>query len=205
MFCSRCGTAVSEGSAFCSTCGAPIAGTGVIVPGSGSSPAPGATSAVGIPAVHYAGFWLRFVALIIDGFILAIPILIAMMMLALGVGLSMPFRRFPHEDFPDAFRAGAGIEFIILIVVVAFVLNWFYYALCESSTWQATPGKMLLGLYVTDLAGKRISFGQASGRFFGKLVSKYLTVYIGFIMAGFTEKKQALHDILAGCLVLRKI
>ncbi|MGB6469852.1 MAG: RDD family protein, partial [Candidatus Acidiferrales bacterium] len=70
--------------------------------------------------------------------------------------------------------------------------------------WQGTLGKRALGLLVTDLEGRRVSFGRASGRYFGKIVSA-LILMIGFIMAGFTEKKQALHDMLAGCLVLRKL
>lgn len=201
MFCSRCGTVVSEAAAFCSTCGAPVAGTGVIPP----APAPaGAGPTVG-PAVHYAGFWLRFVAFIIDQLIIGIPLGIAIGIIAIGFGLSRPFGRFHTVDTPDALLASLGLEFIFMIVIVSLVGGWFYYAICESSRWQATLGKMALGLYVTDLAGNRITFGQASGRFFGKLVSKYLTIYIGFLMAGFTAKKQALHDILAGCLVLRKI
>jgi uncharacterized RDD family membrane protein YckC len=73
----------------------------------------------------------------------------------------------------------------------------------ESSSSQATIGKMLMGIKVTDMDGKRITFGRASGRFFGKVLSK-LILYIGFIMAAFTEKKQGLHDILAETLVLNK-
>jgi uncharacterized RDD family membrane protein YckC len=57
---------------------------------------------------------------------------------------------------------------------------------------------------VTDLAGRRISFGRATGRFFAKYISATILM-IGFVMAGFTEKKQALHDILAGTLVIRKL
>lgn len=82
--------------------------------------------------------------------------------------------------------------------------GWIYYALMESSGWQATLGKKVLGLKVTDLAGNRISFARASGRFFGKILSGMLLL-VGFMMAGFTERKQALHDILAGCLVLRQL
>ena len=63
---------------------------------------------------------------------------------------------------------------------------------------------MALGLQVTDLEGRRISFGRASGRFFGKIISAMI-LYIGFMMAGFTEKKQALHDMIAGTLVIRKM
>jgi uncharacterized RDD family membrane protein YckC len=74
----------------------------------------------------------------------------------------------------------------------------------ESSSWQATLGKKILGLRVTDLAGNRITFARASGRFFGKILSGMI-LGIGFLMAGFTARKQALHDILAGCLVLRQL
>ena len=89
-----------------------------------------------------------------------------------------------------------------LIVVVA-ILGWLYFALMESSKTQATLGKMALGLKVTDLEGNRISFGRATGRYFGKIISGMI-IYIGYILAGLTEKKQALHDIMASCLVVRK-
>jgi len=90
------------------------------------------------------------------------------------------------------------------IFLLALVLTWLYYALLESSSWQATLGKKALGLEVTDLAGGRISFGRATGRYFARWISA-MTLGIGFIMAGFTEKKQALHDILVGTLVIRKL
>lgn len=95
---------------------------------------------------------------------------------------------------------GAFSKFIVLGVVI----EWLYYALLESSAWQATIGKKTLGLEVTDLAGRRISFARATGRYFGKFISAIIFL-IGYIMAGFTEKKQALHDMMAGCLVMRKI
>jgi uncharacterized RDD family membrane protein YckC len=74
----------------------------------------------------------------------------------------------------------------------------------ESSQYQGTFGKMALGLIVTDLEGRPLSFARASGRFFGKIITGMIPFGIGYIMAGFTEKKQALHDMIAGCLVLRK-
>ena len=93
---------------------------------------------------------------------------------------------------------------LFAIRLLALMLSWIYYASMESSTWQATLGKKILGLKVTDLAGNRISFGRASGRFFGKILSGMI-LGIGFLMAGFTARKQALHDMLAGCLVLRQL
>ena len=85
--------------------------------------------------------------------------------------------------------------------MASIVITWLYFALLESSTRQATFGKMALGLFVTDLEGNRLSFARASGRYFSKIISG-MTFTIGFLMAGFTAKKQALHDMIAGCLVL---
>jgi len=85
---------------------------------------------------------------------------------------------------------------------VGFLCAWIYFASLESSASQATLGKRMLGLKVADLSGGRISFGRATGRYFAKILSGVILL-IGYIMAGFTEKKQALHDMLAGTLVLR--
>jgi uncharacterized RDD family membrane protein YckC len=74
----------------------------------------------------------------------------------------------------------------------------------ESSKWQATVGKSVMNLRVTNLEGRRISFGHATGRFFAKIVSSLIPLAIGYIMAAFTERKQALHDLIAGTLVLKK-
>lgn len=79
---------------------------------------------------------------------------------------------------------------------------WFYFSLFESSRWQATPGKRVLGLKITDVNGVRIDFKRASLRFFGKLLSAAI-VGVGFIMAGLTHYKQCLHDMIANTLVLR--
>jgi uncharacterized RDD family membrane protein YckC len=83
------------------------------------------------------------------------------------------------------------------------VFTWLYFALMESSAKQATLGKAMIGVIVTDADGSRISFGRASGRYFAKFVS-VITLMIGFIMAAFTKRKQALHDMMAGCLVIRR-
>ena len=81
-------------------------------------------------------------------------------------------------------------------------MQWLYFALLESSAKQGTLGKMALGIRVTDLDGNRISFGRATGRYFAKFISAII-LYIGFIMAAFTAKKQALHDIIASTLVIK--
>ena len=132
--------------------------------------------------VPYAGFWLRFVAAIVDGII--------MMVIGLPIGFVIGMTMGDNPSLP------------IVANVFDIVIGWLYMALCESSRMQASPGKKLLGLKVTDEAGNKISFARASGRHFAKIISA-LILLIGYIMAGFTRRKQALHDILAGCLVVR--
>ena len=90
----------------------------------------------------------------------------------------------------------------ILGIILDIVGIWLYFALQESSARQATVGKRAMNIHVTDLLGRRISFGQATGRHFSKILSSILA--IGYIMVAFTEKKQGLHDLIASTLVLRK-
>ena len=99
---------------------------------------------------------------------------------------------------------GIGIHMVSVIAGAALGLlgNWIYEAAMESSSKQATVGKLVLGLKVTDLEGRRISFARATGRHFSKLLSGMILL-IGYIMAGVTERKQALHDMIAGTLVQR--
>ena len=104
-------------------------------------------------------------------------------------------------DNPWVLLTGSSRQ-IAAINIALLAAAWVYWALMESSRWQATIGKKLLGLRVTDLQGQRIGFGRASGRHWAKLISN-LTLLMGYAMAGFTEKKQALHDMIARCLVLK--
>jgi len=150
----------------------------------------------------YAGFWMRFIASIIDGVLLGfVNIIILVPFLGL-VGLTAAAR----ASDVDMDGEGAGLMIALLstyfISMVAVVIaGWLYFALMESSARGATLGKMALGLRVTTLGGARIGFGRATGRYFGKILSSILL--IGYIMAAFTARKQALHDIMAGCLVVR--
>lgn len=148
-----------------------------------------------VKEVEYAGFWLRFVAYIIDSIVLYIPIYIIQLILGVGAGMNYD----PENTRPEDIFTGAYFGAMFINIIIA----WLYFAFLESSAKQATVGKMALKLKVTDMDGNRIGFGQATGRFFGKFVSSIILL-IGFIMAGFTEKKQALHDILAGTLVIKK-
>ncbi len=91
---------------------------------------------------------------------------------------------------------------LILAYLAGLVIGWLYFAVQESSESQATIGKKAMGIVVTDLDGRRLTFMNATGRYFGKIPSAIFL--IGYIMALFTEKKQALHDILAGTLVVER-
>ncbi len=153
---------------------------------------------------EYAGFWRRFVAYIIDGIVVSIP-LYAIMFLA-GIGPMMAMGGIDPSTMTQAqqeqLAAGMGLGMLIVFPVII-VLPWLYFALMESSGKMATLGKMALGMIVTDMDGNRISFWRATGRYFGKIVSGII-LYIGFIMVAFTEKKQGLHDMMADTLVVMK-
>ena len=131
----------------------------------------------------YGGFWIRALALLLDNVVMIAPMIV----------IAIPFIFFVPEDMPDKQLIGS------LVKAGAF---WIYFTVMESSPWQGTVGKMLLGLRVTDLDGQRISLARANARAFGKVLSG-ISLGIGYLMAGFTEKKQALHDHVAGTLVVR--
>ncbi len=86
---------------------------------------------------------------------------------------------------------------------VLMIMGWLYFSIHESSSRQATQGKALFGIKVTDTFGNRISFLRATGRYFAKYLSMII-VFVGFVMAAFTARKQALHDLIASTLVLDK-
>ena len=210
MYCTKCGTEVRDGAAFCSACGSPvpaIAVTPPVVPGLAAAPYVPPVQAGWTPQapIGYAGFWLRLVAHLIDSFVLTIPLVLIVVFLIIVTGLSVVLQELHPGESAEEIFAAIGVGFILLGAGVLTLATWLYYAIFESSTWQATPGKKALGLFVTDINGDRISFARASGRFFAKMISGLIPFAIGYIMAGFTAKKQALHDIIAGCLVLRKL
>ena len=130
--------------------------------------------------MRYAGFWRRLGAFLIDAVLLAVA------MAALGrLGLPV-YQRVDYNAF--------GMVIVVLLL-------WLYFALLESSRLQATLGKLALAIKVTTLDGHRIGFGRATLRTVGKYLSAVILM-IGFIMAGFTRRRQALHDLIAGTLVV---
>jgi len=135
----------------------------------------------------YAGFWKRFAAFFIDMLILVV----------LG-GLAGGILGFLYGASTGT---AEGAEFVGQIAGI--LAGWIYYAAFESSAKQATLGKMALSIKVTDMDGNRIGFGRATGRHFAKIISGIILL-IGYLMVAFTQKKQGLHDMMAGCLVVNK-
>jgi uncharacterized RDD family membrane protein YckC len=218
VYCSKCGSEISPTTAFCSTCGQAIAGLVPAMPslspvdpnqyGQVVAPSYGGVqhSNVQYAGVAYAGFWLRFVAYIIDGVICGFAFLVLLVPLFILTGAGTALSKISSgENISDDVAAFLGMGVLFGIFGIIFLVGWLYYALSESSSWQATLGKKMLNLKVTDLSGQPISFGRASGRYFSKIITGLIPLMIGYILAGFTEKKQAIHDMIASCLVLRKV
>lgn len=143
---------------------------------------------------NYATFWHRLGAYLID------YVLISLITCPLGFLMGVMGAVAEQSGGGDAAQAAsAGVT--VLMYGIALVAGWLYHALMESSSWQGTVGKRVLGIRVTDLDGNRINFGRATGRYFGKIVSSMICA-VGFIMVLFTERKQGLHDMMASTLVL---
>lgn len=141
---------------------------------------------------QYAGFLRRFLAFWIDTFILSLGLILLQAILGLEPNFGLK-----AKPMPPLTPSLIGFNILSLTCV------WLYYALLESSSWQATLGKRLLKIKVTNLHGNRISFLRATGRYFAKFLST-LILFIGYLMVIFTEKKQGLHDIIAETLVVRE-
>ncbi|MGE5405987.1 MAG: RDD family protein [Candidatus Saccharibacteria bacterium] len=147
----------------------------------------------------YAGFWNRLWAYMFDKVVLVIANYLLMIILMIPILIIIGFSA---ADKTSDYTVG-------IVVAVAgiggpLIFNWLYYAICESSSWRGTPGKMIMGLVVTDDEGRQISFWRASARYVSSLVSMLL-LFTGYIATAFTPKKQALHDIIASTLVARSV
>jgi len=155
---------------------------------------------------NYAGFWLRFVAVIIDGILLGAIQFVAIMPILgiMGIGMSSELQNMdsssaePSMALVSQMMAMAGVTQIVFLVI-----QTLYYSLMESSKYQASIGKIVLGLKVTDLNGAPVDFTKALVRNLCKIISSMILL-IGYLMAAFTEKKQALHDMIASTLVVKK-
>lgn len=177
MFCPKCGATNEDVAVFCGKCGHNIHSAVAVQPAQTPIAA----------QVTYAGFWKRVGSHLIDGIIIGLVagIIGGVIVAAVGDG-----------DYDD-------LSAQAIINGISFIGGWLYYAFMESSPRKATLGKMSLGIVVTDYDGKQISFAKATGRYFGKLISAILLL-IGFLMVVWTEKKQGLHDMMAGTLVVNE-
>jgi uncharacterized RDD family membrane protein YckC len=137
--------------------------------------------------LNYAGFWIRVAAYLIDAVVLYAFFFVVM--LAFGVSFTDPEAMNPSS---------MAIFYVILLVA-----SVGYFVGMEASSSQATLGKMAVGIKVGNEKGERISVANAAGRFFSKIISG-LILYIGYMMAGWDKKKQALHDKIAGTYVFYK-
>jgi uncharacterized RDD family membrane protein YckC len=202
MFCTQCGAQNPDEAKFCYHCGAALSAPAAMPPvvSEPVAPPPLVSQPSAPSPVIYAGFWRRWLAMVIDSLILSIP-------------SGLLFALFILPTIAAAIAAGDAemISSIVLssifgwiwIAMAILLLRLLYFTIFESSHFQATPGKMALGIIVTDMQGRSVTFPRALGRNVGKILSKMI-IWIGFIMAGITQKKQALHDMLADCLVVMR-
>jgi uncharacterized RDD family membrane protein YckC len=204
IFCSKCGAQNAAMAQFCQNCGLGLSSS--LAPPPAAAPARAYAGVppltyVAAPAAPYGGFWIRFLAHLIDHVILsavAAP-LFFIMVLPAAIRVAHEAER-TQEPSPELIFSVLSSVFIY--VALAFAGQWLYEAFLTSSSWQGTIGKRVLHLKVVDEGGNRISFGRATGRFFAKILS-HMFFAIGFIMIAFTERKRGLHDLLAGTVVMK--
>ena len=143
--------------------------------------------------IAFAGFWRRLLAFVIDYIFL------------FGVELALAGAVYVIAPTTLAVIQGGGsLQALEAVAPVMSAISWAYYGIFESSPARGTLGKMALGLYVGDIHGDPITFRRAIWRNWLKALS-WLTLGVGFLLAAFTPRKQGLHDLLAGTLVLRKV
>jgi len=203
MYCSTCGTKNDEMARFCQGCGrvlnASMNGGGISLENGVGNPANIIDFSVGNQPNNYAGFWRRVGASMIDSLIINFGVLCLAVPVIIFSAIGMVLQGLEGTHLENAIED----SFTWISYLITMLVGWLYYGLFESSAKQATPGKMALAIKVTDMKGNRISFGQASGRFFASFLSSLIFGF-GYLLMLFTDKKQNLHDLMAGTLVLEK-
>ena len=195
--CVNCGSDRLADGGFCLFCGDLLSqgpnGNSRRSPVTKARPHAGQDSFTG-DAFEYAGFWLRFWAGVVDVAIEAVTALV------LTIVIDLFLRRFGHLFGIDLWdlQVFTGVAFIVILAVG----GWLYAAFMESSSWRATIGKRLFGLQVMCADGGRTNFGAATVRHFMKYLSFFILT-IGFLMSGWTKRRQALHDLPLDVLVVR--
>jgi uncharacterized RDD family membrane protein YckC len=199
MFCPKCGKETDALGKFCQWCGTDI----VTDP---ATPLATPEEDEVTDASVYAGLGRRIVAFIVDFILILLFDAVAVAVLGLFRGLqNLYFFAIQHAPVESITTEGTSAALFGSIIasygVVLIVIPWLYYAGFESSKSQATPGKLLMRIVVTDLDGNKASFARVTLRHFAKIIST-LIIFLGFLMIGLTRKRQGLHDKIAGCLVL---
>lgn len=195
-FCPRCGQPAAPGASFCGGCGQPLSAPAA--PATSFAPSPATYPTYAPAGERYAGFWIRFAAYLIDSLIL-----MAFSFLLYAIAFAIRIASSTENAFGEMEPAGWTTALYIFAWLGTIVGTWVYFARLESGPRQATIGKRALGLYVTAENGRPISFGRASGRYWAKLLSS-LTLLVGYMLAGWTKRKQALHDMIAATTVRRR-
>ena len=157
-------------------------------------------------STNYAGFWLRFVAYIIDAVLIYVVQSFVFIPLFAMFGFSFAAQMGNPEAMTEAEAIGMIGPLMGMMgatMILGIVISIAYWSIMEASRLQATVGKLALGLIVTDAHGNRLNVGQAIVRNLSKILSSMI-LCIGYIMAGFTDKKQGLHDMIANTLVVKK-
>jgi uncharacterized RDD family membrane protein YckC len=196
VFCSKCGAQNAAQAVFCQSCGGSM---GIGVPAV-TVAAPAVAYAPPAQAAYspYGGFWLRVVAALLDGVIVgAVTVPLGIIFLLPSILRIIQATKANQEPSIEWF----GPFFLIIPLILLGV--WLYDALLTCSSWQGTVGKRALRLKVTDLSGNKVSFGRATGRFFAKLLFRMLLTVFIYLVVAFTERKQGLHDLVAGTLVMK--
>ena len=201
MFCPKCGKETDALGKFCQWCGADIVTNPPAIPVA-TPEEEGEGPDVGV----YAGLGRRIVAFIVDIILILLLDAVAVAVLGLFRGLqNLYFFAVQNASVESLTNEGTSAALFGSIVaaygIVIIVIPWLYYAGFESSRSQATPGKLLMRIVVTDLDGNKPSFARVTLRHFAKFIST-LVIFLGFLMIGLTKNRQGLHDRIAGCLVL---
>jgi len=152
---------------------------------------------------HYGGFWIRFLARLIDWFLIGIAMCVVFVPLALITGgFGTLFRDFTYRNgqIPDGVQA-VGFMWFLGIICLALVIPALY-EIYFVSTRSATPGKLALGLKIIRADGGPMTTGLATGRFFAHILTSLIPLEIGYIIAAFDGEKRAVHDYICGTRVV---
>jgi uncharacterized RDD family membrane protein YckC len=192
--CSSCGNPALPDGKFCLFCGDVLAESPEKTSAIADRSNPKPEAATPEPP-EYAGFWLRVWAGTIDIGIEVIGSLLFSVLVYYSILL------FADKTYGLTHATAAYVSGIAAIAFLS-VGAWLYCAFSESSEHRATLGKRIVGLQVVSASGDRLTFGQATVRHFMKFLSLF-TAAVGFMMAGWTKRRQALHDMPCDCVVIR--